>query len=577
MREFEVFTARHFHFDFQRNQMPLQLSLKAPRCIAVHVSFFGRIAVLAGLMSGAVLGETLPPQAEWQWAVPVDNGYAFLWIPPGCDQVRGVMFGQHNMLEEGIMEHPAMREELGKLGIAEVWVAPRFDTVFRFDQGAGEKFDTLMRTLASVSGYDELATRPVVPIGHSACASFPWNFAAWNPERTLAVLSVHGDAPQTNLTGSGMPNPDWGSRQIDGVPGLFVISEYEWMEQRIAPGLAFRKKFPKAPVAFLAEPGRGHFDASDELVAYLAKFIRKAAEARLPANGEGPLRAVDPSKGWLTPVWRLNHPYPSLVPAANAAGDPAEFFWAFDEEMARATTAHHADQIGKNPQLLGFVQDGGVVPQVDIHEQVRLKFQPENDELRFRLKAVFLDRVEEGSKNLSRWTGLPVGSPLGHAAEGEIRIRRITGPVRELGNGRFELALKRTWSTTDKRNTDLWFYAEHPGDGDYKSAVQQAMMRVEPNKAGKEQRIDFPLIADQPVATKSVKLGGVSDAGLPVKYYVREGPAVIDGDVLRFTKIPPRSHFPVKITVVAWQWGRGGEAPVQTAQPVERTFLIVKD
>ena len=111
MREFEVFTARHFHFDFQRNQMPLQLSLKAPRCIAVHVSFFGRIAVLAGLMSGAVLGETLPPQAEWQWAVPVDNGYAFLWIPPGCDQVRGVMFGQHNMLEEGIMEHPAMREE----------------------------------------------------------------------------------------------------------------------------------------------------------------------------------------------------------------------------------------------------------------------------------------------------------------------------------------------------------------------------------------------------------------------------------------------------------------------------------
>jgi hypothetical protein len=193
------------------------------------------------------------------------------------------------------------------------------------------------------------------------------------------------------------------------------------------------------------------------------------------------------------------------------------------------------------------------------------------------LKGAFLDHVEEGSKNLSRWTGLPVGSPLGHAAESGIRIRRITGPVRDRGDGVFELALNRTWSTTDKRNTDLWFYAEHPGDGDYKGAVQQAMMRVEPNKAGKEQRINFPVIADQSVTTKEVKLGAVSDAGLPVEYYVREGPAVIDGDVLRFTKIPPRSHFPVKITIVAWQWGRGGETPVQTAQPVERTFAIVKE
>ena len=34
-------------------------------------------------------------------------------------------------------------------------------------------------------------------------ATFPWNFAAWNPERTLAIISYHGDAPRTNLTGYG--------------------------------------------------------------------------------------------------------------------------------------------------------------------------------------------------------------------------------------------------------------------------------------------------------------------------------------------------------------------------------------
>jgi len=348
------------------------------------------------------------------------------------------------------------------------------------------------------------------------------------------------------------------------------------MEQRVAPGLEFRKKFPKAPVAFLVEPGRGHFDASDELVAYLVKFIRKAVEMRMPSNGETPLKPVDPSDGWRVPVWRLNQPYGTPGPVASHEGDPAGAFWAFDEEMARAATSHGAGQIGKKPQLLGFEQEGRVVPQVNAHEQVRLKFLPENDDLRFHLKGVFLNRVEGGSNNLARWTGLPAGSPLGHAAEGEIKIHRITGPVREVGDGLFELALNRTWSTTDKRNPDLWFYAEHPGDGDYKSIVQQAMMRVEPNQEGKDQRIDFPMIADQQVGVKSLKLAAVSDAGLPVKYYVREGPAVVEGDTLRFTQLPPRSHFPVRVTVVAWQWGRGGESPVKTAQIVERTFQIVK-
>jgi hypothetical protein len=59
-------------------------------------------------------------------------------------------------------------------------------------------------------------------------ASFPWNFAAWNPGRTLAVLSVHGAAPLTKYTGCGQPNPDWGNRPLDGVPSLMVMAEFEW-------------------------------------------------------------------------------------------------------------------------------------------------------------------------------------------------------------------------------------------------------------------------------------------------------------------------------------------------------------
>ncbi len=48
----------------------------------------------------------------------------------------------------------------------------------------------------------------------------------------------------------------------------------------------------------------------------------------------------------------------------------------------------------------------------------------------------------------------------------------------------------------------------------------------------------------------------------------------IEGNQVVFTPIPPRSRFPVKVTVVAWQYGVAGK--VQTAEPVERSFYILK-
>jgi hypothetical protein len=61
---------------------------------------------------------------------------------------------------------------------------------------------------------------------------------------------------------------------------------------------------------------------------------------------------------------------------------------------------------------------------------------------------------------------------------------------------------------------------------------------------------------------------------LPVSYYVVSGPVEVEGDMLRFTRIPPRRRFPVKVIVVAWQWGRSIDPKVQTATPVMREFLI---
>lgn len=70
-------------------------------------------------------------------------------------------------------------------------------------------------------------------------------------------------------------------------------------------------------------------------------------------------------------------------------------------------------------------------------------------------------------------------------------------------------------------------------------------------------------------------LHAASTSGLPVAFYVREGPAQVKGNRVYFTKMPPRSKFPVKIIVVAWQYGRTYAPKVQTAEPVEQSFYLI--
>jgi hypothetical protein len=515
--------------------------------------------------------------AEWQWSVADGTARVYLWIPPDCARVRGVVLANHNMIEQGILEHPAMRKTLTELGFAEVWAVPRLEQAFDFNKGAGEHFQRVVDALAAESGYRELSTAPVVALGHSASATWPWNFAAWNPGRTLCVLSVKGDAPQTNLTGYGGANVEWGDRNIDGVPGLMVMSENEWWEDRLTPLFKFTGKYPAAPVSVLCDAGRGHFDSSDRLVDYLAMFIRKSAAARLPKT-DGPievpveLKPVDPKLGWRMERWRKNQPpAAAAAPHAQYAGDASQAVWCFDEEMARTTEAYHATSRGKKAQLVAFVQG----EKVFAGEPADPAFVPEEDGMTFKLDTRFLDTVSGGGGNPEKWAAAPRGTPLGHAGGGgPITINRIVGPVQVLAPGAMRLRFDRAQSGEDGRRFDLWLLASHPGDAAYRPAVQQARVRANANTQGEAQTLDLPPIADQTAGVKLVKLVGKSSAGLPVQYYVREGPAEVEGDQLVFTPIPPRSKFPIAVTVVAWQWGRPTEPKAQTAKPVTMTFRI---
>ena len=545
------------------------------------------------LLAGAILIQLLneaASAAEWQSSVAVksekpENGpaRAWLWIPPNCEKVRGIVVAQHNMEEISILENPKFHAALAEMNFAEVWVAPFFDHLFRFNQGAGETFDGMMGNLANESGYSELKFVPVVPMGHSAAASWPYYFAAWNPERTLAALSVSGQWPYFRDQNFA---PDiWGDRNLDFVPCLESMGEYESADTWSREGLWERQQHSQMPLSMLANPGQGHFAATDAKVEYLALYLKKAAQYRVPKNWDASsapkLIPIDPTKtGWLVDKWRKNQtPTAQAAPVVEYRGDPKQAFWFFDKGLAQATEKYEAAGRGLKPQLVGYVQDGKMSPQTDTHLQVTLKFEPEADGVTFKLSGAFYDTVPAGSPRLPGWTGLPTNSPLGHAASPEtISIDRICGPFEKLSADTFAVHFqKEILLVTNARSYELVFAATHPGEAEYKPAVQQAHMFVPArNTQGAEQHLAFPTIPDQKLGTKSLKLNAASDAGVPVYYFVREGPAEIDGDVLKFTPVPPRAKFPVKVTVVAWQYGHSSEPKLKNADPLERSFNLFK-
>lgn len=529
----------------------------------------------------------------WQWSVKVnsvslDNAHnhprAFLWIPPNCKYVRGIVVGQNNMLEEGILQDDSFRKTLTGLGFAEIFFAPTFD----YWQNASKndsvniKFNEVLKQLACRSGYLELKDAPIIPIGHSAMASFPWNFAAWNPNRTLAILSIHGDAPLTNLVGNGRPNVIWGKHNIDGVPALMVMGEYEWWEDRLTPAIAFQQRYPKADIAFFADAGNGHFNFSKQLIDYLSMFIDKAAEKRLPASNtrtsEIKLKPILPQEGWLIERWRKDTlPADPAAPYNKFLGDRKNAFWCFDKEMAQMTEQCYAKDRGKLPQLVDFVQNDSLIKiNPKAFELVDLKFPKLDASLIFKLEGAFLNKVPGGNPTI--WTDKKEGSFISHSDSGSpILLSRITGPVEQLGMNTFAIRFNRLSLSYDRRMGDVWLLASHSGDSKYKHTVQQALMKI-PFwlKEGEAQKINFRKIPDQNVTNKFIRLRAVSTAGLPVYYYVREGPAEIEGNILKLTAIPPRAKYPIRITVVAWQYGRNIQPKIQSAKEVEQSFLVYK-
>jgi hypothetical protein len=553
----------------------------------------------------------------WQYSAPIgDRGArAFLFIPPQCERVRGALIALDNLAEKPLLEDLVIREAAGAEDLAIIWIGANSDGKrpfadgFKPEKGDDAVLDGILADLAKRSGYEEIASAPLLPLGHSAGVPFAMDLAYARPERMIAAVDFKSVLP---------PRAKEAQDRIDGVPLLIVKGQFEewakppaltdreasWHEQRNA-ALALRKRSENALVGFLLDAGGGHFEAGDEVTQVIAMFVRKAANARLVRDGkngtEGTngtdgdlrelarsglrrltpsdlgrltrsgLRRLTPSEGWLTDSGTAIENGDAVIAAyPEFAGDRQKAFWYLDREMAEAVRNYGVKQRGKKPQFVTFAKgdDGGAAP-LSGRGIVELPFLPEQDGRTFKLAGRFFDTVPAGL--------VGQGEPV-TGGNGRPRVALVRGPAVQVGPDTFRIQFDN--SGFSPRGVDLWVLALHPGDAGHRRAVQAGHVVIpRANTAGRAQRMAFPEIPDQRATTVELKLQATVDSGQRAEYGVLSGPAEISGisgDGLRFSQLPPRSAYPVEVIVLAYQWGRTVEPLVQSAEPVTRTFRIVK-
>lgn len=391
-------------------------------------------------------------RVTWDCVLGQPDNRAYLRLPRGKREVKAVLYCHQNMTEEVLFRSAAFCRKMDSLGVAMAFIqkgSMNWDVTVKNADGqtCQQRFEQLMQEFARQTEHPELATCRVIPFGHSAQATFPWNFAAWNPERTLCIISFHGDAPRTNMCGYGGANVEWGrTRNIDYIPGLMIEGEYEWSEDRVRPALAFRMMYPDSRISMLCDAEKGHFDLCEETQDYMARFIGKALANPRPTDGLGYSR------------WQAD---------GIETADPHEQFWYQDEEMVGLTKARYEHSRGKAMQYVSAKMNGALIPyNPDSHIKLNCSVPENIGEI--TIEPVFVDSTHTALSD--------------RHARVRPRIVVLSGPAIQTGAYTFRIDpdyfgrdSKRLWS-------GITLCVEADGDGQYKSAVQELNIQLKRNK-----------------------------------------------------------------------------------------------
>lgn len=317
---------------------------------------------IVGLICASCLATGAAADDLWQNEISFDRGLrkgrpqasgkAYLWIPPGCNSIRGVILCQMTRLEERLTKDPIIRETAAEECLAVVFLKPGFDALFNYvEKAAGEKLESILSELAGVSKHPELNHAPLLTMGHSTAGIFARNIAYWKPERVIGIVHIKSGNLHQHIYGK--------NRSLAGVPFMAVNGELEEYgpEGGIRPEYGHetqwimmgqqlqerRRENSNNLMSLVVHPGGNHVSWDRRLSELTALFIRKAARARIPdESGSNPVRCktVSLESGWLTDA-DIKHPVRKPAAFADYMGDRGKAYWHLDEELARAVYEYH--------------------------------------------------------------------------------------------------------------------------------------------------------------------------------------------------------------------------------------------
>ena len=502
----------------------------------------------------------------------------YLWIPENCRKVRGLLIMCSNVPEHRLVGHSAIRKvcESNDLGI--VWGVPTFMN-FRKSTSKDNKtlnmalehkttvdfLQLLLNGLAQSSGYPEIATVPWLPMGESGHLLMVDALLEYAPERCIAGIWIKNhhlppknrEVPALVVFGT---SQEWGQDKED------IRTRWNDVGNSYNNILNERKLNPDWPISYVIDGTSGHFDCSERITKYLAGYIGQAAKNRLSEDGTPKLKRVKLRDGFVADLPVPGHENQKVLSCSNISTDATALPWYFDRRSAEEAQSIAAINWKAKTQFPGFLGSKGNVLPYDFNGITNFtSLEMEEDGITFRIKSVMLDRIPAG------FVG---GGEKLVKSTGEPEAEWLCGTVEPLGNGRFRISLDRTFE-----KSATYIGLRQRGNDSIRGIFEPAgiNMRAIQNSEGKTQTITFDKIPDVRKGTRSVPLLAKSDSGLPVRFYVISGPAIVENDRLIFTKIPSQSLFPISVTVAAWQWGRGIEPKVKTAVIVKQTFWITTD
>ncbi len=217
------------------------------------------------------------------------------------------------------------------------------------------KIFNILNALATLSGVDDLRHVPWITFGKSSQGKFPFFFIYQYPERVVAGITYHGQAPF-------YPELDWAKDITMPIPYIAAVGQNEWSKHWsniVRPNLlGYRTKEWLSNILIVHGVGHGDYENSPVVTKsmvfdYLVSFVERAVELRVPegypTDGPYELMDIDPSRGYLAdPQVELMlqgqtmRPDTMVKPWSEVPeSERTNRFWIFDRELAADWVAFH--------------------------------------------------------------------------------------------------------------------------------------------------------------------------------------------------------------------------------------------